>query len=92
MTVVFRSEIETASLHVDKEGNISILKGVLPKPMLVIEGSHSSICQLLRSREPRFSAPGSIRLILSWGPFRNKTVEIVDGQIMDHPLKDLYGY
>lgn len=92
MTIVFRSEIEFASLLVDKEGNISVRKGMSPKPQIVIEGSHASLCQILQSREPKFSTHGSIKLTLNWGPFRNKIFEFVEGQVMDHPLKDLYGY
>jgi hypothetical protein len=92
MIVVFRSEIETASLHVDKQGGVSVRRGELPEPTMVIEGSHSSICRIIESDVPRLHAPGPLRLTLNWGPFRGKTIEMVDGQVMDHPLKDLFGY
>ncbi len=92
MTIVFRSEIETTSLHVDRRGDVSIRRGAMPKPTFVIEGSHSSICEVLGSREPRLRAPATFKLTLNWGPFRGKTIEVIQGQIMDHPLKDLYGY
>jgi hypothetical protein len=92
ITVVFKSDVETASFHADKQGNVSIRSGALPHPTLVIEGNHSTLCQILQSREPELSAPGPVNVTLSWGPIRNKTINLAEGQIMAHPFKDLYDY
>ena len=92
MTVVFTSEVETASLHASKEGRVSVSKGELSKPMLVMEADHSTICTLLRSREPRIFAPGPIKVTVNIGPLRGLETAIPKGQVLSHPLSDAYGY
>jgi hypothetical protein len=92
MTVVFASEVETASLHVSEEGRVSISKGELSKPMLVMEADHSTICAVLRSREPSISAPGPIKVTVNLGPVRGLETTIPQGQVLNHPLSDVYGY
>ncbi len=92
MTFIFASELETASLHVSKEGRVSVEKGKLPKPMLVVKASHSTICTLIRNREPRISAPGPITITVNVGPLKGVETTIPKGQILEHPFADIYGY
>jgi hypothetical protein len=46
-TTVFKSEIETVSQHVDKDGRVTVTKGEMPNAKMIFEGSHSSLCQML---------------------------------------------
>lgn len=46
-TTVYKSEVETVSHHVDKNGRVTVAKGEMANAKMIIEGSHSSLCEML---------------------------------------------
>lgn len=85
-TIVFKSEIETVSQHVDKNGRVTISKGEMPDAQMIFEGSHSSLCQILVTfvLERRFPAVESpIKVIVSAGPVGEVVFEIGTGGEVD---------
>ena len=89
-TVVFESAVESTSVYVDDQGNVSISRGALPNPNIAVEGDHDVLCAILQMREPTFAAPGSVRITVNFGTIRDFIVEISKGQEMVNPLKELY--
>lgn len=89
-TVVFKSPVESTSVYVDELGNVSVSRGALPNPNIVIEGEHEVLCAVLQQRIPFFSAPGPLKITVTRGSVVGLTAEIAEGQEMEHPLKELY--
>ncbi|MDH3364463.1 MAG: hypothetical protein OEM29_00420 [Thermoplasmata archaeon] len=89
-TVVFKSDVESTSIYVDEVGNVSVSRGALPNPNLVIEGDHHALCSILQTREPTFKAPGAFKITVTKGTIRGFVVEIAEGQDIDHPLLEIY--
>ena len=90
VTVVLRSAVESTSVYVDEQGNVSISRGALPNPNIVVEGDHDILCAILQIREPTFTAPGDLKVTVNFGAIRDFVVEISKGQEMVNPLKELY--
>ena len=85
-TTVFKSEIETVSQHVDKNGRVTISKGEMPDAQLIFEGSHSSLCQMLVTvaLERKFPVTESpIKVTASVGPLGEMVIEIGTGGEVD---------
>jgi hypothetical protein len=91
LTVVLRSEVETTSIHVDKRGNVSLSRGALPDPDVVIEGSHATLCEMLQTKAPMLAAPGPIRVTINSGEMKGLVVEVSEGDLIGNPLADLLG-
>ena len=91
-TVVLRSAVESTSVYVDEQGNVSISRGALPNPNIAVEGDHEVLCAVLQIREPTFAAPGDLKITVNFGAIRDFIVEISKGQEMVNPLKELYIY
>jgi len=89
-TVVFKSTVESTSVYVDELGNVSVSRGALPDPNIVIEGDHDALCSILQMREPTFAAPGTLRITVTKGSIQGFVMEIAEGQEIDHPLRELY--
>ena len=89
-TIVFRSDVETTSVYVDEQGNVSVSRGALPSPNIVVEGDHDVLCAILQTREPTFAAPGTLRITVNAGAVRDFVVDIPKGHEMTNPLKELY--
>ena len=89
-TVVLRSAVESTSVYVDEQGNVSISRGALPNPNIAVEGDHGVLCAVLQMREPTFAAPGDLKITVNFGAIRDFVVEISKGQEMVNPLKELY--
>ena len=89
-TMVFKSEIETVSQHVDKGGRVTVAKGELPNAKMIFEGSHSSLCQMLvdvalERKSPIIESP--IRVTVSgWFP-ADVVFEIRAGEVGTRYLK-----
>ena len=85
-TIVFKSEIETVSQHVDKNGRVTVSKGGMPDAQMIFEGSHSSLCQMLATfaLEGKFPAVESpIKVTASAGPVGEVVFEIGTGGEVD---------
>ena len=91
LTVILKSEVETTSIHVDEEGNVSLSRGALPDPDVVIEGEHSVLCEILQTRAPILAAPGPIKVTVNSGEMKGLVVEVSKGELMGNPLADLFG-
>ena len=91
LTVTLRSEVETTSIHVDKEGNVSLSRGALPDPDVVIEGEHATLCEILQSKAPIVVAPGPVKVTINSGEMQGLVVEVSKGELMGNPLADLFG-
>jgi hypothetical protein len=91
ITVVLKSEVETTSIHVDGAGNVSLSRGALPDPDVVIEGSHAVLCEILQTRGPILTAPGPIKVTFNSGEMKGTVVEVSEGEIVGNPLADLFG-
>jgi len=89
-TVVFKSDVESTSIYVDEVGNVSVSRGTLPEPNLVIEGDHQVLCSILQTREPTFKAPGALKITVTKGSIQRFQIEIAEGQDIDHPLMEIY--
>lgn len=88
--VVFKSEVQSTSIYVDEVGNISVSRGALPNPNIVIEGTHEALCSILQTMEPNLSAPGALRITVTKGSIQGLVIEIAEGQSMVHPLMEIY--
>ncbi len=88
--VVFKSEVQSTSIYVDEVGNISVSRGALPNPSMVIEGTHEALCSILQTMEPTLSAPGALRMTVTKGSIQGLVIEIAEGQSMVHPLMEIY--
>ena len=91
LTVILRSEVETTSIHVDKEGNVSLSRVALPDPDVVIEGEHAVLCQILMTKAPILAAPGPVKVTVYSGEMKGLVVEVSKGELMGNPLADLFG-
>jgi hypothetical protein len=89
ITVVLKSEVETTSIYVDKAGNVSVSRGALPDPNVIIEGSHAAMCEILQTRGPMLTAPGPLKITINSGDIKGRVVEIPEGEPMENPLTDL---
>ena len=89
-TVVFRSAVQSTSVYVDELGNVSLSRGALPNPNIVIEGDHETLCAILQMRDLTITAPGRLTITVNIGTIRDFVIEISEGQEMTHPLKELY--
>jgi hypothetical protein len=61
-TIVFKSEFEEVSLSIDKEGNVSVNRGIPPKSALVPEGPHDSFLMMFLDEHHVSEIPGSIEV------------------------------
>ncbi|HIH01753.1 TPA: hypothetical protein HA259_06745 [Thermoplasmata archaeon] len=91
LTVILKSEVETTSIHVDKEGNVSLSRGALPDPDVVIEGEHATLCEILQTRAPILAAPGPLKVTINSGEMKGLVVEVMKGELIGNPLADLFG-
>ena len=85
-TIVFKSEIETVSQHVDKNGKATVSKGEMPDAQMIFEGSHSSLCQMLATfpSEGKFPPVESpIKVTASAGSVGEVVFEIGTGGEVD---------
>lgn len=89
-TVVLKSPVESTSVYVDEHGNVSVSRGALPNPNIVLEGEHAALCAILLQRMPSFPAPGPLKITVTRGSVEGLVAQIAEGQEMDHPLKELY--
>ena len=89
ITVLLKSEKETTSIYVDKAGNVSVSRGALPEPNVIIEGSHAALCDILQTRSPTLIAPGPLKVTINSGEIKGKVVGISEGDLMENPLMDL---
>lgn len=89
ITVVLRSDIETTSIFVDDAGNVSVSRGALPDPNVVIEGSHATLCGILGSMESTITVQGPLKIYINKGDTRDMIVEIAAGETIENPLTDL---
>ena len=91
LTVILKSEVETTSIHVDREGNVSLSRTALPDPDVVIEGGHATLCEILQSRAPILAAPGPVKVTINSGDMKGLVVEVSEGELIGNPLADLFG-
>ncbi len=91
LTLILKSEVETTSIHVDKAGNVSLSRGAMPDPNVVIEGSHATLCALLQTKEQILKAPGPMKITFSSGEVRGLVIEVSEGDMIGNPLADLFG-
>ena len=91
LTVILKSEVETTSIHVDREGNVSLSRTALPDPDVVIEGGHATLCEILQTRAPILAAPGPIKVTINSGEMKGMVVEVSKGELIGNPLADLFG-
>jgi hypothetical protein len=91
ITVILKSEVETTSIFVDMVGNVSVSRGALPEPDVIIEGSHASMCEILQTRSPTLTAPGALKVTINSGERKGEVIEISEGELMENPLTDLLG-
>ncbi len=89
ITVVLRSDIETTSIFVDEASNVSVSRGALPDPNVVIEGSHATLCGILGSMESTITVPGPLKIHISKGDTRDMILEIAAGETIENPLTDI---
>ena len=89
-TVVFRSDIESTSVYVDEQGNVSVSRGALPNPNLIVEGDHATLCAILQMLEPTLAAPGNLTITVNTATIKDFVIEIPEGREMVHPLKELH--
>ena len=89
-TVVFKSDIESTSVYVDKQGNVSVSRGALPDPDILIEGDHATLCAILQMLEPTLAAPGNLTITVNTATIKDFVIEIPEGREMVHPLKELH--
>lgn len=89
-TIVFRSAVESTSVYVDEQWNVSVSRGALPNPNITIEGDHDVLCTILQTKTPELASPGKLRIIVTKGSIKEFVIEIAQGQEMDHPLRELY--
>ncbi|HUV61462.1 MAG TPA: hypothetical protein VMW71_04765 [Thermoplasmata archaeon] len=88
--VVFKSDVQSTSIYVDEIGNVSVSRGALPDPNIVIEGTHEALCSILQTMEPTFAAPGALRITVNKGSIQGFVMDIAEGQDMDHPLMEIF--
>jgi hypothetical protein len=91
LTLVLKSEVETTSIHVDRAGNVSLSRGAMPDPNVIIEGSHATLCALLQTKEPILMAPGPLTITFNSGDVKGLVVEVAEGDVIGNPLADLLG-
>ena len=89
-TVVFRSDIESTSVYVDEQGNVSVSRGALPNPNLLVEGGHDTLCAILQMMDPTLAAPGNLTITVNTATIKNFVIEIPEGWEMVHPLRELH--
>ena len=89
ITLVFKSDLEATSVYVDKAGNVSISRGTLPDPNVIIEGSHAALCTLLQTKEAALAAPGPLRITITKGEIKSMVIDIAEGETMENPLTDI---
>ncbi|UCE45002.1 MAG: hypothetical protein JSU93_06330 [Methanobacteriota archaeon] len=89
-TVVFRSDIESTSVYVDEQGNVSVSRGALPNPNMLVEGSHGTLCAILQRTDPTLTAPGDLTITVNIATIKDFVIEIPEGREMVHPLKELH--
>lgn len=59
-TIVFKSEFEEVSLCVDKEGNVSVNRGIPAKSAIMLEGPHDSFLMMFHDEHHVTVVPESI--------------------------------
>jgi len=89
LTVVLRSDIETTSIFVDEANNVSVSRGALPDPNVVIEGSHATLCGILGSMESTITVLGPLKIHINKGDIRDMILEIAAGETIENPLTDI---
>src|SRR6266849_4126058 len=58
---VFTTELETVTLHVDCEGNLSVRSGRDASPDVIVQGTQAALSAALSTRNPAMVPPGSIK-------------------------------
>jgi hypothetical protein len=61
-TIVFKSEFEEVSLCVDKEGNVSVNRGIPAKSATMLEGPHDSFLMMFLDERHVTAVPESIEV------------------------------
>jgi hypothetical protein len=92
ITIVYKSEVETVSHHVDRKGRVSVTRGEMRNVRVTFEGSHSSLCRMLVSREHGLPSSGHIKMTVSRRLLGKTEFEFGDGQLVNHPFKGLFWY
>ncbi len=89
LTVVLRSDIETTSIFVDEANNVSVSRGALPEPNVVIEGSHATLCGILVSMESTITVLGPLTIHINKGDTKDMILEVATGETIENPLTDI---
>lgn len=89
LTVVLRSDVESTSIFIDEAGNVSVSRGELPEPTIVIEGGHAALCGILESMESPITVTGPLKIHINKGDTKDMVFEIAAGETIENPLTDI---
>ncbi|UCE80457.1 MAG: hypothetical protein JSV94_04675 [Methanobacteriota archaeon] len=89
-TIVFKSDVESTSVYVDEQWNVSVSRGALPNPNIMVEGDHDVLCSILQTKTPELASPGKLRITITKGSIKDFVMEIEKGEEIVHPLRELY--